>query len=100
MAEATAELMQSDGLEVLIASTGDSGLEMAAVFQPEIVLCDMSLPDMTGLDVARALRAIPAAKDALIVMHTAFAERDLRTFERQADNSANMFKSKPLTREK
>jgi hypothetical protein len=31
----------------------------------------MSLPDMTGLDVARALRAIPGTKDALIAMHTA-----------------------------
>jgi len=33
-------------------------------------------------------------------MHTAFAERDLRKFERQADGSVNMFLSKPLTPEK
>jgi len=63
---------------------------MAEAFQPEIVLCDMSLPDMTGLDVARAVRAIPGAKEALIAMHTAFAERDLRTFEGQSDESVNV----------
>jgi len=33
-------------------------------------------------------------------MHTAFAERELRKFERQADGSVNMFLSKPLTPEK
>jgi CheY-like chemotaxis protein len=100
LAEATAEFMRSKGLEVLIASTGDSGLEMAERFQPEIVLCDLSLPDMTGLDVARALRAIPGAKEALIAVHTAFGERDIRTFERQPGGFVNVFVSKPLTSEK
>src|SRR5215510_14239938 len=83
LAEATAEFMRSEGLEVLIASTGHSGLEMAEAFRPEIVLCDISLPDMTGLDVARALRARPGTKNVLIAMHTALGERDLRTFERE-----------------
>lgn len=55
---------------------------------------------MAGLDVARSLRAIPGTKDVLIAMHTAFAERELRKFERQADGSVNMFLSKPLTPEK
>ena len=100
LAEATAEFMRSEGLEVQVASTGDSGLKMAAAFQPQIVLCDMSLPDMTGLDVARALRAIPGTKDALIAMHTALGERDLQTFQRQPDESVNVFMSKPLTPEK
>jgi CheY-like chemotaxis protein len=100
LAEATAEFMRGEGLEVRIASNGNSGLEMAAAFQPDIVLCDLSLPDMPGLDVARALRAIPGTKDVLIAMHTAFAERDLRKFESQADGSVDMFLSKPLTPEK
>jgi len=100
LAEATAELMRSERLEVLIASTGESGLEMAKAFQPDIVLCDIRLPDMTGLEVARALRAIPGTKDALIALHTALSERDLRTFEREADTSVNVFVSKPLTPEK
>jgi CheY-like chemotaxis protein len=100
LAEATAEFMRSEGLEVRIAPTGNSGLEMAEAFQPEIVLCDISLPDMSGLDVARALRAIPATKDTLIAMHTALGERDLRTFERQTDGWVDLFLSKPLTPEK
>ena len=100
LAEATAELMRGEQLEVRIASTGGSGLEMAETFQPEIVLCDIRLPDMTGLEVARALRAIPGIKDTLIAILTALGERDLRTFEREADTSVNVFLSKPLTPEK
>ena len=100
LAEATAEFLRSEGLEVLIAATGNSGLEMAEAFQPEIVLCDISLPDMAGLDVARVLREVPGTKDALIVMHTALSERDLRTFERQPVESVNLFLPKPLTPEK
>src|SRR5262245_57940426 len=100
LAEATAEFMRSEGLEVEVAPNGDSGLGIAAAFKPDIVLCDLSLPDMAGLDVARALRVIPETKDVVIAMHSAFAERDLRKFEREADGSVNMFLSKPLTPEK
>src|SRR4030095_10072147 len=92
--------MRSERLEVLIASTGGTGLQMAKECQPDIVLCDIRLPDMTGLEVARALRAIPETKDALIAIHTALGERDLRTFEREANTSVNLFLSKPLTHEK
>ena len=101
MAEATADFLQFYGLEVRIASTGEEALGMVSAFQPEIVLCDVNLPDMTGLDVARALRAIPDAKSALIVIHTAMTEGDLRLLglARDMDASVNMFLSKPLTDE-
>ena len=100
LAEATAEFMRSQRLEVLLASTGGTGLQMAKECQPDIVLCDIRLPDMTGLEVARALRAIPETKDALIAIHTALSESDLRTFELEADTAVNLFLSKPLTPEK
>ena len=38
-------------------TTGRSGLEKARQRQPDVVLCDIGLPDMSGYDVARALRA-------------------------------------------
>src|SRR5262250_2222221 len=100
LAEATAEFMRAWGLEVRIASTGSTAVEMAEAFKPEIVLCDMRLPDMPGLDVAQALRATSGAKDALIVMHTAMTERDLRLVERHADSPVNLFFPKPLTTKK
>ena len=100
LAEATAEFMRSNGLDVRIASTGREALETAAAFHPEIVLCDVRLPDMTGPDVARTLRATPGAEDAVIAMLTAMNDSDLNTVRRQVGSTANLFLSKPITQEK
>ena len=100
LAEATAEFIRSKDLDVRIASTGREALEIAAVFHPEIVLCDMRLPDMEGPDVARALRELPGAKDAVIAMHSAMTEPDLATQSLRAGTAVNLFLSKPLTEEK
>jgi DNA-binding response OmpR family regulator len=101
LAEATAEFMRREGLNVQCASTGREALEISATFQPEIVLCDMHLPDMPGLDVARALRAISSAKDAVIAIHTAMTKSEIRTFvDQQVDAAVNLFLTKPITIEK
>jgi PAS domain S-box-containing protein len=44
------------GHDVAIASDGRSGLELAGRFRPEVVFCDIGLPDIDGYAVARALR--------------------------------------------
>jgi len=100
LAEATAEFMRSNGLDVRIASTGREALETAAAFHPEIVLCDVRLPDMTGPDVARTLRTTPGAEDAVIAMLSAMNDSDLNTVRRQAGSSVSLFLSKPITQEK
>src|SRR5262245_12565839 len=92
--------MRSKGLDVRIASTGREALEIAAVFHPQIVICDVRLPDMSGPDVARALRKLRGAKDAVIAMHSAMTESDLGTLSRQAGSAMSLFLSKPLTEEK
>lgn len=100
LAEATAEFIRSRGLDVRVASTGREALDTASTFQPEIVLCDLNLPDMSGLDVARALRKMPGANDAAIALHSAMTENDLDTRSLQAVADVNLFLSKPLTEEK
>ena len=99
-AEAAAEFLQGEGMEVRIASSGRDALEVVGRFQPDIVLCDMELPDISGLDVARALRATPVGKHVLLVIHTAMSEHELRVLERNSDAPVNVFVTKPLTSEK
>src|SRR5262245_55751813 len=100
-AEATAEFLRVAGLEVLIAESGERALERAVVFRPDIVLCDIRLPDMSGLEVGRALRANPVTAHALIAIHTAMDERDIEALEGGFKaNEFNLFLSKPLTKEK
>ena len=98
LAEATAEFMRCEGLEVRIASTGRDALEIAAAFQPDFVLCDVMLPDMPGSDLASALRASAGARNALIALHSAMHESDLRAC--YSDAPVDMFLPKPITKEK
>jgi signal transduction histidine kinase/CheY-like chemotaxis protein len=56
-AESLGELVALLGHEVEIAYDGRSAIEMARERRPDVVLCDIGLPEMTGYDVARALRA-------------------------------------------
>ena len=54
-----AVLLRTMGHEVDYAINGYAALKLFDVFQPEIVIIDLALPDMTGWAVARALREKP-----------------------------------------
>ncbi len=57
------------GHEVAVAHDGRSGLEAARAFRPQVILCDIGLPEMDGYAVARALRADPSfAATALVAL--------------------------------
>lgn len=100
VAEATAELMRLHGLEVRVATTGRDALEMAEAFDPVLILCDMRLPDMAGLEVAEALRVRCSGNNRLIAIITATSADYLREFEGHATTrGVNLFLSKPLTNE-
>jgi CheY-like chemotaxis protein len=99
-AEVTALFIRVNGLEVLSVSSGQHALEIAGTFHPEIVLCDLTLPDMSGLEVLQAMRSQESVKDALLVILSARGERELRLLKRAVDPSAvDFFLSKPITQE-
>lgn len=58
-AEALRELLELSGHDIRIACDGPGALIMAAAFRPDVVLLDIGLPQMTGYEVARRLRANP-----------------------------------------
>src|SRR6476469_933124 len=62
------------GYDVLVSTDGQDGILQAQLKQPDIVLLDLMLPVVDGLDVCRRLRAGTDTKDILIVMLTAKAE--------------------------
>jgi two-component system phosphate regulon response regulator PhoB len=62
------------GYEVLVARDGLDGLRQAQLKTPDVVILDLMLPVVDGLDVCRRLRADTATKDALILMLTAKAD--------------------------
>jgi two-component system CheB/CheR fusion protein len=68
--------LELDEHEVAVAPTGPEGLEAAHRFSPEVVLCDIGLPGMTGYDVARAFRADPALRSAFLIALSGYAQAD------------------------
>jgi two-component system cell cycle response regulator DivK len=48
--------LESRGYEFLWAQNGNSGVEMAEIQQPDVILLDINLPDIDGYEVARRLR--------------------------------------------
>lgn len=59
------------GHEVRVADSGRAGLELIASFKPEVVLLDLMLPEMSGLEVCRQLKSRPETKGVLVLMLTA-----------------------------
>jgi two-component system alkaline phosphatase synthesis response regulator PhoP len=76
--EDIAELVQynlnKERYEVLVASSGEAGLDMARRERPDLILLDIMLPGMDGLEVCRALHADPETAQIPIVMVTAKGE--------------------------
>ncbi len=57
MAELLRQLLVLLGQDALVASDGFTGIELARKERPDLVICDIGLPEMSGLDVARCLRS-------------------------------------------
>jgi two-component system, OmpR family, response regulator MprA len=57
IAQALQRSLRLEGYEVRIATDGETALEAAAAFQPDLVVLDLGLPRMDGIEVARRLRA-------------------------------------------
>ena len=74
LAEIVASNIRQAGYEVLLARDGHDGLRQAQLKTPELIILDLMLPVMDGLEVCRKLRANPATQDILVLMLTAKAE--------------------------
>ena len=62
--------LQLEGFEVLVAADGVVGLETARRERPRVILTDLNMPGMGGLDMVRALRGEAGTRDIAILMLT------------------------------
>ena len=66
--------LKAAGFEVVSAIRGKEGLDMVATEQPDLLILDLMLPDISGTEVCRTLRATPFGKRLPIVMLSARGE--------------------------
>ncbi|XOV69075.1 MAG: response regulator transcription factor [Fluviicola sp.] len=63
--------LQKEGYQVFQASTGREGIEVAIAQKPDLVLLDVMMPEMDGIEVCQNLRENPKTKDIRICFLTA-----------------------------
>ena len=88
------KLLERAGFRVVEATDGRQALEQVAAIRPDLVLLDMSLPEVDGWTVARTLRQSPDFKDLRIVALTAHAMEGDR--ERVLEAGCDEFLTKPI----
>jgi DNA-binding response OmpR family regulator len=87
-------LLKLEQYDTLTARDGEEGVSIARRERPDLILLDVSMPRMNGLEACRALRAAPETRDIPILMVTTHSEMEnvLAGFEA----GCNEYLTKPL----
>lgn len=95
MRENTAELLQLAGYEVQTATNGIEGLAQLQNIRPELILCDIMMPELDGFGVLRAVKNIPTLAFTPFVFVTAKSEK--HDFREGMDLGADDYLVKPFS---
>jgi two-component system cell cycle response regulator DivK len=66
-------ILERAGYDVTVAEDGETALDRVAARQPDVILLDVELPGISGLEVARRLKGDPATAPIPLVALTAYA---------------------------
>lgn len=66
-------VLQSQGFVVAGAGSAEEAIAVTATFKPEVILMDIQMPEVDGLEAVRRLRADPDTRGLVIVALTAYA---------------------------
>ena len=87
-------LLSELGHEVLTAADGAEALRLACERRPHLVLLDIMMPELSGIEVCRQLRADPRTRDTRIIMVSAVDAK--RALEESIIAGADDFLAKPV----
>jgi putative two-component system response regulator len=94
LAELLRRILIKEGYGVEVAGTGTAALDAMPVYKPHLVLLDVNMPGMSGIDVCRRLKQDPAYRLTPVVLITGMAQREKRLEGLEA--GADDFLSKPV----
>ena len=86
--------LEDRGYRILEASDGAAAVETAERERPDIILMDLNLPVMDGLEATKRIRSHPEMKETVVVAVTAHSDPDHRT--RALAAGCNAFVTKPI----
>lgn len=88
------KILQKQGYDVILASDGQQGIELATQIQPALIICDWIMPVLDGLEVCRRVRANPALATTFFILLTSRGEVSDRVTG--LNTGADDFLSKPV----
>jgi CheY-like chemotaxis protein len=92
--EYEATLLGEIGHEVLVAADGAEALRLAREKQPDLALLDIMMPELSGIEVCRQLRADPRTRDIRVIVVSAVDAK--RALEESIIAGADDFLAKPI----
>lgn len=90
--ESLAVLLSLTGYQTRIAYDGLKALQEAASYRPDVVLLDVGLPGLSGLEVCRAIKSEPWGKGMLVIALTGWGQDDDRRRSREAGFDGHLVK--------
>lgn len=90
----TVGILERAGHSAVLAETAAKGLAMARQQRPDLILMDIQLPDMDGLDATRLLRSDPRTSDIPVIALTNFAMKG--DAEMMRDAGCDGYITKPI----
>jgi CheY-like chemotaxis protein len=93
--ENTTELLELHNYKVYTACDGREGIEMALRIRPDIILCDILMPEMDGFCLLNYIRAHPILSQTYIIFFSANAQKN--EVQQGLEHGANDYLVKPFT---
>ncbi|MTJ47939.1 EAL domain-containing response regulator [Dolichospermum sp. UHCC 0259] len=90
------DLLEAENFETVAAANGRIGLEFAMLEAPDLILCDMMMPELDGYGVLKALRQEPSTSTIPFIFLTANAAKS--DFRQGMNMGADDYLTKPFTR--
>jgi|SRR5215469_17648612 len=88
------DVLEAHGYEVMSTGRGAVAVEWARQYLPDLILMDLQLPDLSGLEATRQLKASPETHDIPVIAVTAFA---MAGDEKKAlENGCDAYVAKPI----
>ena len=94
--ETLLQLLESHSYRVIVAENGRFGVQMALAEIPDLILCDVQMPELDGYDVLRTLRQNSLAATIPFIFLT--AQSDKTDFRRGMELGADDYLTKPFTK--
>jgi two-component system cell cycle response regulator DivK len=89
------DLLTSAGYEPIEGVTGEEGVALAETHRPDLILMDIQLPEVSGLEVTRWIKEDESLKDIPVVAVTAFAMKGDE--EKMREGGCEAYIAKPIS---